>query len=144
MQLRDDGAATQLPLFPGEPPAVDVPDALDDDMRRLVPARDDLRPLYVTGHGLVVGKRGEVLQIKERTKAVQDVRVNAVSQVNAYGNVQFTAAALQGLCWAERPIAHFSYGGWFYGLTQGLGLKNVFLRRDQFRRADDASRRCSC
>ena len=29
-------------------------------------------------------------------------------------------------------------GGWFYGLTQGLGLKNVFLRRDQFR----AGRRC--
>jgi len=50
-----------------------------------------------------------------------------------------TAAALQGLCWAEKPIAHFSFGGWFYGLTQGLGLKNVFLRRDQFRCADDAA-----
>lgn len=34
-------------------------------------------------------------------------------------------------------MAHFSFGGWFYGLTQGLGLKNVFLRREQFRRADD-------
>ena len=35
-------------------------------------------------------------------------------------------------------MAHFSHGGWFYGMTQGLGLKSVFLRRDQFRRADDA------
>ena len=30
-------------------------------VRRLVPARDDLRPLYVTGHGLLIGKSGEVL-----------------------------------------------------------------------------------
>lgn len=30
-------------------------------------------------------------------------------------------------------------GGWFYGMTTGLGLKNVFLRREQFRRADDGA-----
>ena len=29
-------------------------------------------------------------------------------------------------------------GGWFYGLTQGLGLKNVFLRREQFAREQEA------
>jgi CRISPR-associated protein Cas1 len=54
-----------------------------------------------------------------------------------FGNVQVTGGAVQALCWAEKPIAYFSTGGWFYGLTQGLGLKNVFLRREQFRRADD-------
>jgi CRISPR-associated protein Cas1 len=27
-------------------------------------------------------------------------------------------------------------GGWFYGLTRGMGLKNIFLRREQFRHAD--------
>jgi CRISP-associated protein Cas1 len=68
---------------------------------------------------------------------VQEVRVNEIAQVNVLGNVQLTSAAVQGLCWAEKPIAHFSYGGWFYGLTQGLGLKNVFLRREQFARAGD-------
>ncbi|MGH7915450.1 MAG: CRISPR-associated endonuclease Cas4g/Cas1g [Candidatus Binataceae bacterium] len=109
----------------------------DEPIRRLIPARDDLRPLYVTGHGLIVGKSGEVLQIRERKKPVQEVRVGEVSQVNVFGNVQFTAAALQGLCWAEKPIAHFSYGGWFYGLTQGLGLKNVFLRKRQFTLAEE-------
>jgi CRISPR-associated protein Cas1 len=106
-------------------------------VRRLVAARDDLRPLYVTGHGLTVGKSGEVLQIRDRQKLVQEARVGEISQVNLFGNVQLTASAVQGLCWAEKPIAHFSYGGWFYGLTAGLGLKNVFLRRDQFRRAED-------
>jgi CRISP-associated protein Cas1 len=113
------------------------------EIRRLVPARDDLRPLYVTGHGMTVGKTGEVLQVKEfakagaRAKVVQEARINDISQVNLFGNVQLTSAALQGLCWAEKPISHFSFGGWFYGITQGLGLKNVFLRREQFRRAED-------
>lgn len=106
-------------------------------VRRLVPARDDLRPLYVSGHGVSVGKSGEVLQIRDRGKLIQEVRVGEISQVNAFGNVQFTASAIQGLCRQEKPVAYFSFGGWFYGLTQGLGLKNVFLRRDQFRRADD-------
>lgn len=122
----------QLLLFDDDGRANGVPSKDDDAVRRLVPARDDLRPLYVTGHGLIIGKSGEVLQVKERQKAVQDVRIGEISQVNVFGNVQFSAAALQGLCWAEKPVAHFSYGGWFYGLTQGLGLKNVFLRKQQF------------
>ena len=109
----------------------------DQPVRRLIPARDDLRPLYVTGYGLIVGKTGEVLQIRENKKPVQEVRVGEISQVNVFGNVQFTAAAIQGLCWAEKPIAHFSHGGWFYGLTQGLGLKNVFLRKRQFTLAEE-------
>ena len=103
-----------------------------EGMRRLVPPRDDLRPLYVTGHGFSINKRGQVLQIKERDKPVQDVRIGEISQVNVFGNVQLSAAAVQSLCWAEKPVAHFSFGGWFYGLTQGLGLKNVFLRKRQF------------
>lgn len=131
--LPEAARSPQLSLFDDSPDG--VPPAsrgAEQPLRRLVAARDDLRPLYVTGHGLVIGKRGEVLQIRERDKPVQEVRVGEISQVNVFGNVQFTAAALQGLCWAEKPIAHFSYGGWFYGLTQGMGLKNVFLRRRQF------------
>lgn len=139
--------AVQLSLFGdegGEPALpVDVPAGTNGEVRRLVPARDDLRPLYVAGRDLSVGKTGEVLQIKQygsgrqRSKVIQEVRLNEISQVNVFGNVQLTASAVQGLCWAEKPVAHFSFGGWFYGLTQGLGLKNVFLRREQFRRAEN-------
>jgi CRISPR-associated protein Cas1 len=133
--------AQQLALFPadydedGAEPASATPGL--DAIRRLVPARDDLRPLYITGHGLSIGKSGEVLQIRDGKKLVQEARINEISQVNLFGNIGLSATAVQGLCWAEKPIAHFSSGGWFYGLTQGLGLKNVFLRREQFRRADD-------
>ena len=51
----------------------------------------------MTGHGLVIGKSGEVLQIRERDKSVQEVRIGEISQVNIFGNVQFTAGAIQGL-----------------------------------------------
>lgn len=107
------------------------------DIRRLVPARDDLRPLYVTGFNFSIGKSKDVLQVREHRELVQEIRIREVSQVSVFGNVSLTAGAVQALCEAERPVAHFSIGGWFYGLTQGLGLKNVFLRQEQFRRADD-------
>ncbi len=129
----------QLALFEAQDPDRHPLDANRDEVevRRLVPARDDLRPLYVIGQGLTVGKSGDVLQVRERKALVQEARIGEISQVNLFGNVHLTAAALQGLCWAEKPVAHFSFGGWFYGLTQGLGLRNVFLRRDQFRRAEE-------
>jgi CRISPR-associated protein Cas1 len=123
LDLFDDGSADDDVALP--------------EVRRLLPAREDLRPLYVTGNGLTIGKTGEVLQVREKGRVTQEARVNQISHVSIFGNVQLTASSVQGLCWADKPIAHFSYGGWFYGLTQGLGLKNVFLRREQFRRAED-------
>lgn len=128
-----DEPARQLGLFDeGTPAITENTLAHEDNVRRLVPARDDLRPLYVAGHGLTIGKSGDVLQVREKSKTVQEARLGQISQVNLFGNVQLTASAVQGLCRAEKPIAHFSFGGWFYGLTHGLGLKNVFLRRRQF------------
>jgi CRISP-associated protein Cas1 len=106
------------------------------DVRRLVPARDDLRPLYLNTQGLFVGKSGNVLKIKEKDKVVQEVRIGELCQLNLYGNIQLSTQAIQALCENEVPIAYFSMGAWFYGVTQALGVKNIFLRREQFRLAD--------
>jgi CRISPR-associated protein Cas1 len=106
-------------------------------VRRLIPAADDLRPLYVTGYGFTVGKSGGVLQVKEKGSLVQEVRLNDVSQLNVFGSVTVTSGAVQALTDLERPIAYFTMGGWFCGMTTGLGLKNVVLRREQFRQSDD-------
>ena len=67
------------------------------------------------------------LQVRDRAGVIQEARLNDVSQVNVFGSVQVTSAAVEGLCQSEKPIAYFSFGGWFYALTQGLSLKNVFL-----------------
>lgn len=129
-------ATAQLPLFDAFETDNEIPTSLGE-VRRLVPARDDLRPLYVTGFGLSVHKSGGCLQIKEKGKLLQEARINELNQVNLFGPVTVSGAVVHALCAAEIPIAHFSMGGWFNGLTTGLGLTNVFLRRAQFRRADD-------
>ena len=54
-----------------------------------------------------------------------------------FGNIQLSTQAIQQLCEMEIPVTYFSMGGWFYGLTHGHGLNNVFTRVEQFRRAAD-------
>jgi CRISP-associated protein Cas1 len=126
----DDGA--QMSLF-GEsvrkPPAREV--------RRLVTPRDELRPLYLNTQGMRVGKSGEVLQMREKETLKQEVRMGEICQLNLMGNVQISTQAVQSLCESEIPISYFSQGGWFYGVTTGLNTKNVFLRKAQFRLADE-------
>jgi len=127
----------QLPLFGFDEPQAGGEEPALDEVRRLIPAGDDLRPLYVTGYGFSIGKSGGVLQIREKGVLIQEARLSDISQVNVFGSASVTSGAVQALCERERPIAWFTMGGWFYALTAGLGLKNVFLRREQFRRADD-------
>ncbi|MGO9596494.1 MAG: CRISPR-associated endonuclease Cas1 [Isosphaeraceae bacterium] len=106
--------------------------------RRLIAARDDLRPLYLNTQGLHVGKSGNVLKVKEKDTVLQEVRIGETCQVSLFGNIQLTTQAVQTLCENEVPICFFSQGGWFYGVTHGLGVRNIALRREQFRLADDA------
>jgi CRISPR-associated protein Cas1 len=136
MELRRPAPDDALQPWLIEPADPAADEHADGRVRRLVPARDDLRPMYVTGQGLTLGRAGGVLQVKGKDRKVQqEARLNDVSQVNVFGNVTVTAGAVQSLCAGEKPIAYFSSGGWFYGLSQGLGLRNVFLRAEQFRQA---------
>jgi CRISP-associated protein Cas1 len=132
------GKIRQATLFDVDLPARAVvgAGAVDEEVRRLVPARDDLRPLYLNTQGLRVGKTGNVLKMQEKDTVVQEVRIGEICQLNVLGNIQLSTQAVQALCEAEVPIAYFSMGGWFYGVTHGLGVKNIYLRREQFRLAD--------
>ena len=106
--------------------------------RALVTARDERRPLYLNTPGLYVGKSDEVLHIKDRDTIIEKIRLNDVSQVNLMGSVQVTTQAIQTLLQLEIPLLYFTMGGWFYGMTQPVGLKNIIWRREQFRQADSA------
>lgn len=130
---------TQLRLFEIDSPRTAGVGGSSDKMsevRRLLPARDDLRPLYLSTQGLRVGKSGSVLKVQDRETVIQQIRLNEICQLNLFGSVQLTTQAIQTLCENEIPIAYFSLGGWFYGVTQGLGVKNIFLRKEQFRLAE--------
>lgn len=111
----------------------------DGEVRRLLPARDDLRPLYLNTQGLHVGKSSNLLRVKEKDKVLQDVRINEICQLNLLGNIQLSTQAIQTLCENEVPICYFSMGGWFYGVTHGLGVRNIYLRQEQFRKAESPS-----
>ena len=116
------------PAWPAERPA----------SARLVAARDDLRPLYLNTQGLHVGKSGNVLKVKEKDTVVQEVRIGETCQVSLFGNIQLTTAgASSPFARARCRSAYFSQGGWFYGTTHGLGVRNIALRREQFRLAED-------
>lgn len=106
------------------------------EVRPMMTPRSELRPLYLNTQGVRIGKSGAVLQVKDKEKLLQEVRIGEICQVNLMGNVQITTQAVQALCEAEVPICYFSMGGWFYGITLGLNTKNVFLRRNQFRLAE--------
>jgi len=131
----------QLMLFENSAPLANILPINDteketSEIRRLIPARDELRPLYLNTQGLYVGKSSNVLKIKEKDKVIEEVRIGEMCQLNVYGNIQISTQAIQALCENEVPIAYFSMGGWFYGITQGLGVKNIFLRQEQFRLVD--------
>lgn len=109
-------------------------------VRRLIAARDESRALYLNTPGLRVGIKDEVLVVKEQERVVQEVRAGDVTHVALFGNIQITTQAVQMLCEKEIPVAYFSMGGWFYGLTRGHGMTNVFTRIEQFRQAADPLR----
>jgi CRISPR-associated protein Cas1 len=121
------------------PSGTDAPASPVEQPRRLMAARDDKRALYLNTPGLRVGRKDELLTVKDEDTLIEEVRLNDVSHVALFGNIQLTTQAIQGLCDAEIPVTYFSGGGWFYGLTHGHGLKNVFLRIEQFRLARDES-----
>jgi len=99
--------------------------------------RDDLRPLYLNTQGLSIGRKSEVLQVKEQGKVIQEVRLREINQVNLFGNIQLSTQAMQALLELDIPLVLHSQHGYFYGMLQGTGLKNILLRREQFRLADD-------
>lgn len=120
-----------LPLTPT--PA----NAKSSDIRRLMPARDDRLAVYVQGQGYSVGLKGEVLEIRDRGKAINEVRLLDTAQLNLFGNVQLSAQALRELATREISVMHLSYGGWLTAVTTPPPHKNIELRQRQFQAASD-------
>lgn len=109
-------------------------------VRRLYPARDDALPLYVQEQGARVGKRAEVLVVTKGAEEIGRARLKDVSQLVLCGNVQVSAQTVHLLCEAAVPVVHLSLGHWFYGVTQGITLRNAYDRAAQFRAAADPAR----
>lgn len=109
--------------------------------RRLLAPRDDAVPLYVQGQGQRIGLTEGLLRVVKPDGAlVCEARLEHTSQVCVFGAVQVSTPAIRELCNRETALCFFSRGGWFYGRTEGIGHKNVELRRAQYRLAEDERR----
>ncbi len=116
-------------------PSVDQPSTINPQpppVRRLLPARHDALPLYLQDYGLSLGKSGDRMVVKKKGEEIKSVAIKDVSQVCLFGNIYVTEPAIRDLATRGVPLCHFSYGGWFYAVTTGLGHKNVELRIRQY------------
>lgn len=112
------------------------PRKLKDDVRRLITPNPETKALYLHTPGHYVSKKGRELVVKEEGKAVASVRLHDLHHVALFGPVQISSGAIQTLCQEDIPMTWFTLGGWFYGMTRGHSLTNVFTRIEQFRAAD--------
>jgi len=127
--------------LPDETRVLSDPDKPLADVRRLYPARDDALPLYIQEQGTRVGKSGEAIEVTRGGQSAGRFPLKDVSQLVLCGAISVTPAALHWLCENGVPIVHISMGGWFYGITQGMGLRNAYDRAAQFAAAADDGRR---
>lgn len=96
--------------------------------RRLMPSGSDAMPLHVTEPGTYLGKDQGLVTVSVKGKRAHDIRLIDVSQLCVYGNVQISSQLIRELLDRDVPIAHFTGGGWFEGITHGMPSKHVDLR----------------
>lgn len=115
-------------------------DPMAPQVRRLYPARDHALPLYVQEQGAIIGKSKKTLIITKKGEELARARLKDTSQLVLCGNIMVTAQTVHLLCEAGIPIVHLSSGHWFYGITQGITVKNAFAQEAQFLAARDSAR----
>ncbi|MCY4325798.1 MAG: CRISPR-associated protein Cas4, partial [Betaproteobacteria bacterium] len=99
---------------------------------------EEALPLVVQSQRARINKEGEVLKIVDEEQGDIKVRLNEVSDVALFGNFSITTPALVTLMERGIPVSFHSHGGWFRGITQGVGHRNVEIRTAQYRNSFDA------
>ncbi len=113
-------------------PEVKFPSVPTDNIRRLIAPNPETRALYLNTAGHYLSKKDETFVVKENGKIVGEFLAKDIHHVAIYGPVQVSTSVIQSCCEREIPMAWYSMGGWFYGITHGHTLKNVFTRIKQF------------
>ena len=110
-----------------------------DQVRRLYPIRNDAVSVYVQEQGAYVSLSGDNIIVKRQSGDKQKIRLIDVSALVLFGNVQASTQAIRTLCNRSIPICYLSYGGWFYGMTNGSTSRNVDLRIHQHKTYESKS-----
>ena len=106
--------------------------------RPIAVGADESLPLVVQSQRARITKEGDTLKIIDENQGNKNVRMIEISDVVLYGNVSITTPALSALMDREIPVSFHSHGGWFRGITQGTGHRNVEVRTAQYKLSFDA------
>lgn len=110
---------------------------LTQEVRPLVPPRDDALPLYVQLQGGSLGKSHDEIVIRDRKAELGRVRLEETSRIAVLGNVTVTTPLLHELAARDIPVTFHSYGGWHLGTFTPTWGHNVQSRIAQHRAAAD-------
>ncbi len=100
--------------------------------------RNLLNTLYVTTQGSYLSRDGETVLVRVRNENRLQVPVHTLGGIVCFGQVSCSPPLME-LC-GERGVAisFLSEQGRFWAKVQGRVSGNVLLRREHYRRADDA------
>lgn len=108
--------------------------------RPIAVQRSDGLPVYVQEQRARVRKDAESLVVEVEATPPVRARLADTSGLVLVGNVALTTPALHELLRREVPVSWHSQGGWFLGMTRGIGHRNVELRTAQYRASFDEHR----
>jgi len=97
-----------------------------------------LNTLYVTTQGAYLSKEGDTVMVKVEGERRLQLPIHTISGIVCFGQVS-ASPFLMGLCGSrDVTLSFLTENGRFLARVQGVTSGNVLLRREQFRRADDA------
>lgn len=105
-----------------------------EQIRRMYPARNDSRSVYVQEQGAYVALSGDCIEVKIRDGKPRKIRLIDMSELVVFGNVQVTTQAIRRMAEENIPICYLTYGGWFSAVTAGMSHKNIELRMHQHKK----------
>jgi CRISP-associated protein Cas1 len=98
-----------------------------------------LNTLFITTQGAYLAKEGQAVLVRVERQTKLRVPLHTLGGIVCFGHV-VCSPALMGLCGeAGVAISFLSEHGRFLARVQGFTPGNVLLRREQYRRADDAT-----
>lgn len=107
------------------------------EVKRIIPARGDLEPLYVQEQGARLGVSDKVLSIRKGDETLAEVRIHELSEVSLFGNIQVSTQALHALMNEAIPVLYFTMGGYFLGHTVVPDQRRSYLKAAQYQRSLD-------
>ncbi len=99
-----------------------------------------LNTLFVTTQGAYLARDGQAVAVRVDGEVRLRVPLHNVGSIVCFGQVSCSPWLMAACAEAGIAISYLSEHGRFLATVQGFTSGNVLLRREQYRRADDASR----